>query len=41
MFLLQAIGMILAILLLGRISVKEFQNNAKVAISSILENELD
>ncbi len=40
-FFLQAIGMIFAILLLRRISVKEFQNNAKVAIGSILENELD
>jgi BCD family chlorophyll transporter-like MFS transporter len=40
-FFLQAIGMIFAILLLRRINVKEFQNNAKVAISSILENELD
>ncbi|MBV6623554.1 MAG: BCD family MFS transporter [Rivularia sp. (in: Bacteria)] len=40
-FFLQAIGMILAILLLRRINVKEFQKNAKVAISSILENELD
>lgn len=40
-FFLQAIGMIFAILLLGRISVKEFQKNAKQAITSILENELD
>ncbi len=40
-FFLQAIGMIFAILLLRRINVKEFQKNAKVAISSILENELD
>lgn len=40
-FFLQGIGMIFAILLLRRISVTEFQKNAKVAISSILENELD
>ncbi|MEM6755002.1 MAG: MFS transporter, partial [Cyanobacteria bacterium P01_C01_bin.38] len=40
-FFLQAIGMIFAIFLLRSINVKEFQNNAKVAISSILENELD
>ncbi len=40
-FFLQAIGMIFAILLLRRINVKEFQDNAKVAISSILESELD
>ncbi|MEA5597725.1 BCD family MFS transporter [Rivularia sp. UHCC 0363] len=40
-FVLQAIGMIFAILLLRRVNVKEFQKNAKLAIGSILENELD
>jgi BCD family chlorophyll transporter-like MFS transporter len=40
-FVLQAFGMVLAILLLRRVNVKEFQKNAKLAISSILENELD
>ncbi|NJM21880.1 MAG: BCD family MFS transporter [Richelia sp. RM2_1_2] len=40
-FFLQGIGMIFAILLLEKVNVKEFQKNAKLAISSILENELD
>jgi MFS transporter, BCD family, chlorophyll transporter len=40
-FALQAVGMILAIFLLGRVNVQEFQENANSAIVSILENELD
>ena len=40
-FALQALGMILAIWLLGRVNVKEFQDNAKVAIAAVMESELD
>jgi len=40
-FALQAVGMILATFLLGRVNVQEFQENANSAIVSILENELD
>lgn len=40
-FALQAMGMVAAILLLGRVNVKEFRENANNAIASILENELD
>jgi BCD family chlorophyll transporter-like MFS transporter len=40
-FALQAVGMMLAIFLLGRVNVQEFQENANSAIVSILENELD
>lgn len=40
-FALQAVGMILAVLLLGRVDVSEFQTNAKGAIASVLESELD
>jgi BCD family chlorophyll transporter-like MFS transporter len=40
-FALQAVGMILAIWLLGRVNVSEFQTNAKQAIASVLESELD
>ncbi len=38
---LQAIGMLLAIWFLTRVNVKEFQDNAKQAIASILESDLD
>ncbi|MEM7725669.1 MAG: BCD family MFS transporter [Cyanobacteria bacterium P01_A01_bin.45] len=38
---LEALGMLTAIWLLGRVNVKEFQSNTKGAIASILENELD
>ncbi|NJM86991.1 MAG: BCD family MFS transporter [Hydrococcus sp. RU_2_2] len=40
-FVLQAIGFILAILLLGRVNVKEFQDNAKVAIAQVMQGDLD
>lgn len=40
-FALQALGMIAAVFLLRRVNVTEFQANAKRAITSILENELD
>lgn len=40
-FVLQAVGMILAIGLLNRVDVSEFQTNAKQAIASVLESELD
>ncbi|HLO47454.1 MAG TPA: BCD family MFS transporter [Kamptonema sp.] len=40
-FTLEAVGMGVAILLLGRVNVQEFRENAKSAIASILENELD
>ncbi len=40
-FAVQAIGMLVAVWLLWRVNVKEFQMNAKTAIASILERELD
>lgn len=40
-FTLQAVGMILAIWFLSRVDVAEFQTNAKQAIASVLESELD
>jgi BCD family chlorophyll transporter-like MFS transporter len=35
------VGMLLAIGLLNRVDVSEFQTNAKQAIASVLESELD
>ncbi len=40
-FTIQAIGMIIALSFLSRVNVSEFQRNAKNAIVSILEKELD
>ena len=40
-FVLQSLGMLLAIGLLNRVDVTEFQTNAKQAIASVLESELD
>jgi BCD family chlorophyll transporter-like MFS transporter len=40
-FALQALGFILAIALLGRVNIKEFQDNAKVAIATIVQGDLD
>lgn len=40
-FTLQAIGMVVAILLLSRVDIQEFQANAKAAITAALENEMD
>lgn len=40
-FALQAVGMIGAIILLQRVNVQEFRDNAKSAIAAIMEGELD
>jgi BCD family chlorophyll transporter-like MFS transporter len=40
-FILQAVGMIVAILLLNRVDIKEFQANAKAAITATLQSEMD
>lgn len=40
-FTLQAIGMVVAILLLSRVDIQEFQANAKAAITAALESEMD
>ncbi|MGB3403943.1 MAG: BCD family MFS transporter [Microcoleaceae cyanobacterium] len=40
-FATQAIGMIVAITLLRRVNIQEFRDNAKQAITTVLENELD
>ncbi|MDJ0702519.1 MAG: BCD family MFS transporter [Leptolyngbyaceae cyanobacterium MO_188.B28] len=40
-FALQAIGMIIAVQLLDRVDVKEFQVNSKQAIAAVLESDLD
>jgi len=40
-FVLQALGMILAVGFLQRVNVQEFRQNAKQAIATILEGELD
>jgi MFS transporter, BCD family, chlorophyll transporter len=40
-FVLQAIGLLVAIVLLSRVNIKEFRDNAKQAISSVMGNELD
>lgn len=40
-FAVQAIGMLIAVWLLWRVNVQEFQANAKTAIASILSKELD
>lgn len=40
-FVLQAIGFMLAILLLGRINVKEFQDNARVTIAKVMQGDID
>jgi BCD family chlorophyll transporter-like MFS transporter len=40
-FALQALGMILAIWFLGRVNVKEFQDNARAAIANVMEGDLD
>lgn len=38
---IQAIGMLTAVWLLGRVNVSEFQTNTKAAIASVLEVEMD
>lgn len=40
-FALQAVGLVVAIWFLNRVDVTEFRTNAKQAISSVLESELD
>jgi BCD family chlorophyll transporter-like MFS transporter len=40
-FALQAVGMVLAVWLLGRVDVQEFRDNAKEAIASFMEGDLD
>ena len=38
---IQAVGMVLAVMLLSRVNVKEFQDNAKDAIATVLASDLD
>lgn len=40
-FALQAVGMLVAIWLLSRVNVQEFRTNAKEAIATIMQNDLD
>ena len=40
-FATQAVGMMVAIWLLRRVNIKEFQDNAKAAIAAVMEGELD
>jgi BCD family chlorophyll transporter-like MFS transporter len=38
---MQALGLILAVWLLGRVNVKEFRENAQAAIAQIMQGDLD
>ena len=40
-FALQAVGLVLSILLLNRVNVREFQDNAKTAIATVMAGDLD
>lgn len=40
-FIIQAVGMIIAVILLSRVDIKQFQDNAKEAISKVMEGNLD
>lgn len=40
-FLVQAIGMLFAVWLLGRVDVKEFKENARAAIDTVLRGEIE
>ncbi|MBD1831226.1 BCD family MFS transporter [Cyanobacteria bacterium FACHB-472] len=40
-FALQAVGMVVAVVFLSHVDVTEFRDNAKVAIATVLEGELD
>ncbi|MFM7579982.1 MAG: PucC family protein, partial [Microcystaceae cyanobacterium] len=40
-FVLQAMGLILAVGLLTRVNVREFQTSAKAAIATVLEGDLE
>jgi BCD family chlorophyll transporter-like MFS transporter len=40
-FFIQAVGMVFAVFLLSRVNVREFQDNAKAAISMVMEGDLE
>ncbi len=40
-FLTQAVGLLLAVVVLNRVNIQEFRDNAKQAINAVLEGELD
>ncbi|NJL44838.1 MAG: BCD family MFS transporter, partial [Leptolyngbyaceae cyanobacterium SM2_3_12] len=40
-FMVQAVGMVVAVLLLRRVNIQEFQANAKAAITAALESDMD
>jgi BCD family chlorophyll transporter-like MFS transporter len=40
-FALQAVGMVLAVWFLGRVNVQEFRANARKAIATVMEGDLD
>jgi BCD family chlorophyll transporter-like MFS transporter len=40
-FALQALGLILSIFLLNKVNVREFQDNAKTAITTVMAGDLD
>lgn len=40
-FALQALGLILSIFLLNKVNVREFQDNAKTAIATVMAGDLD
>ena len=40
-FVTQFVGLLLALLILNQVNIKEFQDNAKQAITAVLEGELD
>jgi BCD family chlorophyll transporter-like MFS transporter len=40
-FILQAIGLLVAIALLSRVNIREFQDNAQAAIKTVMAGDLD
>ncbi|MEG3438828.1 BCD family MFS transporter [Pannus brasiliensis CCIBt3594] len=40
-FFLQAVGMLVAVWLLGRVDIKEFKENARAAIATVMRGEID
>jgi MFS transporter, BCD family, chlorophyll transporter len=40
-FVVQAIGLIIAVGLLGRVDVKEFRENAQAAIAAVMQGDVD
>ena len=40
-FALQAVGMIVAVIILNRINIKEFKDNTSIAIATVMEGDLD